>query len=141
MRINQLQTIHTWVRNARLSEILFVSALVLPIYMLLYNYALQEIQESWRVPGLAVALFLYIPGIAWMKWSQSKDEINKRDFTIIRNHILDQGFTFMSYEGLEKIPGDYDEARVRELVFAFPEELRFAMLKDKKPGIRVLNVD
>lgn len=141
MRLIQLKNIHAWVRSTSISEVLFVSTLILPIYLLLYDYMLQEINASWKNIGIPLALLLYIIGIVWMKKSQSSDEKNMRDLLIIRNYILDKGFSFMSFEKLLELDKDFHQDRIKELIFAFPNELRLAKLKDKKTGIKLLNIE
>ncbi|WP_421750668.1 hypothetical protein [Croceimicrobium sp.] len=141
MKINQLKSIHSWVRSSSTSEVLFVTALVLPIYLLLYNAMINQISQDWKNWGLGLAVLLYFVGLFWMKLRQSKEEKNFTDLLIIKNHILDKGYRFMSFERIAEIDQRLDEKRVKQLVFAFPNELRFAKLKENKRGIKVLNLE
>jgi len=141
MRLNQLKNIHSWVRGTSVSEILFVSALILPAYLLMYNYAIEQINEEWKTFVLLIALLIYVAGIAWMKLSQSSNEKDAKDLLVIKNYILDKGFSFMSFEKLAEIDKSFTAERVKELIFVFPNEIRLAKLKDNKKGIKVLNVE
>ena len=141
MRLNQLKNIHSWVRGTSVSEILFVSALILPAYLLMYNYAIEQINEEWKTFVLLIALLIYVAGIVWMKLSQSSNEKDAKDLLVIKNYILDKGFSFMSFEKLAEIDKSFTAERVKELIFVFPNEIRLAKLKDNKKGIKVLNVE
>ena len=138
MKINELRNIHTWVRNTEVSEIVFVSALILPVYLILYGLAFERIGLQSTSVGMTVALLIYAVGVVWMKTSQSRREKNQNDLTVITNHIVDQGFRFMSFDQISKIKSEFTEKRVRDLVFEFPNHLRLGVLRGKKPGIKVL---
>ena len=141
MKINQLKSIHAWVRESTLSEIVFVSALLLPVYLLIYNYAILQINEEWKTWALLIGAGLYLAGIVWMKLSQSKQERNYHDLLVIKNNIIDKGFTFMSFEKLLELDKRYTESRVRELILLFPDEIRLAKLKGNNRGVKVLNIE
>ena len=141
MELNQLVNIHTWIRNSQVSEILFISALVLPGYLLMYNYAIIKINESWKGWGLAFAVIIFIAGIIWMKNSQSIVEKNIQDISVIKNYILDKDYRYMSFERLEEMDDRFTEKRVKELLFIFPNEIRLAKLKNNKKGIKVINIE
>ncbi len=141
MRFNQLRNIHSWIRGTSVSEIVFVSALILPAYFLMYNYTIEQINEEWKPFVLPIALLIYIVGVARMKQSQSFDEKNAKDLLVIKNYILDIGFSFMSFEKLAEIDKSFTPERVKELIFVFPNEIRLAKLKGNKKGIKVLNVE
>ena len=141
MKINELRNIHSWVRNTGISEILFVSSLILPAYLLLYNYALTVINESWRNAGLVIAVIIYAAGIFWMKNSQSVSERNHKDLLIIKNFILDKGYKYMTFERLLEIDKKYNEDKVKSLMFHYPNEIRLAKLKDNKRGIKILTIE
>ena len=97
MKINEFKSIHNWIRATAVSEIVFVTALILPLYLLLYNTMIKQINPDWKIWGLISAILLYVIGLTWMKISQSKDEKNFRDLMIIKNYILDKDFRFMSF--------------------------------------------
>ncbi len=141
MKLNQLKTIHAWIRTTQTSEILFVSSLILPFYLLLYNYAIIQINNNWRDGGLILAFLLYVVGIVWMKRSQSQDEKKQKDLLVLKNYILDKGFKFMSFEKILEIDNKFTDDRIRELIFLYPNELRLAKLKDNKRGIKILNIE
>jgi len=141
MKLNQLKTIHAWIRTTQTSEILFVSSLILPFYLLLYNYAIIQINNNWRDGGLILAFLLYVVGIVWMKRSQSQDEKKQKDLLVLKNYILDKGFKFMSFEKILEIDNKFTEDKIRELIFLYPYELRLAKLKDNKRGIKILNIE
>jgi hypothetical protein len=141
VKINQLRNIHSWIRSTEISEILFVSALVFPAYILLYNFAVNEINPSWKLCTLIIATLAYISGIIWMKVSQSSDEKDIRDISIIKNYIIDKGFEFMSFEKLKEIDKSFTQERIKELLFVFPNDIRLAKLKGDKKGIKVLNIE
>jgi hypothetical protein len=142
MKIDQLKSVHAWVRSADTSEILFVSALIMPFYVLLYDTAFTRMEAEWKNIGTALAVVFYVAGVIWMKVSQSANERNAKDLTTIRNHVVDKGYEFMSFERIQNdVDQKYTEERVRDLVFAFPNEIRMAKLKEGKRGIKVLNVE
>jgi len=141
MEINQLKSIHSWIRETNTSEIVFVSSLILPIYLLLYNYAITQINENWNIYGVIFGLILYVIGIFWMKMSQSKNEKNQIDLAVLKNHILDKNFEFMSYEKLLDIDDRFTENRIKELIFIFPNDIRLAKLKNNVKGIKLLNIE
>ena len=141
MKINELRNIHSWVRNTGISEILFVSSLILPVYLLLYNYALTVINEAWRDAGLVIAVIIYVAGIFWMKNSQSVSERNHRDLLIIKNFILDKGYRYMTFERLLEIDKKFNEDKVKSLMLHYPNEIRLAKLKGNKRGIKILNIE
>ncbi|RME08040.1 MAG: hypothetical protein D6816_05975 [Bacteroidetes bacterium] len=109
--------------------------------MLLYNYAVEQIKEEWKIPVLAFALLAYVAGIIWMKLSQTSDEKDARDLLVIKNYILDKGFSFMSFGKLLEIDGSFTENRIKELIFAFPNDIRLAKLKGNKKGIKILTIE
>jgi len=141
MRVNQLKSIHNWIRNTNTSEILFVSALIMPAYLSLYNYVINQIKPEWKESILGIAIIIYIIGVIWMKNSQSREEQNKKDLLVIKNNILDKGFQFMSFEKIKEIDKKYTEDKIRELIFIYPNELRLAKLKKDKKGIKILNIE
>ena len=142
MQLNQLKNIHNWIRTSENSEILFVSALIMPLYLLSYNYVLEQIGVGkYQMIILAIALVLYVVGIVWMKNSQSKLESAVNDLLSIKNHLLDKGYQYMSFQRLEEISERFTEDRVRELVVLFPDELRLAKLKKGRTGIKILNIE
>ncbi len=141
MKINQLKSIHSWIRETNTSEIVFVSSLILPIYLLLYNYAINQINEDWKTYGIIFGLILYLIGILWMKKSQSKNEKNQNDLAILKNYILDKNFMFMSFEKIMEIDKRFTENRIKALIFLFPNDIRLAKLKDNKKGIKILNIE
>ena len=141
MKINQLKSIHHWIRSTETSEIVFVTALILPLYLLLYNTMLNQINPDWKIPGLSIAISLYVIGIIWMKNSQSNEEKKSRDLLIIKNYIIDKGFLFMSFERIQEIDKNLNETRVKELLFSYPSEIRLAKLKGDKKGIKILNIE
>lgn len=141
MKINQLRTIHAWIRGTNTSEILFVSALILPVYLLLYDYAINQINMEWKTWGMIIAIVLYVGGIIWMKNSQSRNEKNYKDLLVIKNYILDKGFRFMSFGKLLELDKKFTEKRIKDLIYLYPDELRLAKLKDNKMGIKILNFE
>lgn len=141
MKINQLKSIHSWIRSSNTSEILFVTALILPLYLLLYNTMIIQINKEWQTWTLIVAILLYVGGVLWMKNSQSKEEKNLKDLQVIKNNILDKGYKFMSFEKILEIDKHFTADKVKELMFIFPNELRLAKLKGNKNGIKVLNFE
>lgn len=140
MKINDLKSLHHWVRSASISEVVFVSALVLPLYLSFYSYTLENIYPQWKLAGTLVGLALYLIGLIWMKFAQTREETNLHDLTRISRYITDKNFQFMSFEKIAEIDPKFDEDRVRELIAHFPEHIRLAKLKDNKKGIKVLNV-
>lgn len=141
MKINQLKSIHSWIRETNTSEIVFVSSLILPIYLQLYNYAITQINKDWNTYGIIFGLILYIIGIFWMKKSQSKNEKNQIDLAVLKNYILDKNFKFMSYAKLLEIDKRFTENRIKELIFIFPNDIRLAKLKNNVKGIKLLNIE
>ena len=141
MKINQMKSVHHWIRNSNPSEILFVTALFLPLYLLLYNTVIEKIYDSLMHFGLIIALLLYVVGIIWMKRSQTAEESKFRDLLIIKNYMLDKEFSFMSFDRIKGIDNRLNESRVKELLFAFPSEIRLAKLKENKRGIKILNIE
>ncbi len=139
MEIGQLKTVHAWVRKAAISEVLFVSALVMPGYLLLYDFAFKQLNQEWREAGLVIAFIVYVAGVVWMKASQSKDERNFRDLQIIRNRIEDLGLQYMAFDTLQDLDKSYSENRIRELVMTFPNELRLGTLAGNRKGVKILN--
>ena len=47
----------------------------------------------------------------------------------------------MSYEKLQEIDKSFTQNRIKELIFAFPNDVRLAKLKDNKKGIKVLSIE
>lgn len=144
MKISQLKSIHHWVRSTNTSEIVFVSALILPFYLLMWNSTLNQfdnIDTAARSIFTIVALAMYAGGIIWMKVSQSKDERSLRDLMIIKNYLLDKQYDFISFERITKLNSNLTEDRARALLLAFPDEFRFAKLKGDKQGIKLLKLD
>lgn len=142
MKIKQLKSIHNWVRSSETSEIVFVNALILPLYLLFYNTAINQINEEWKNWVILFALVLYIVGLIWMKSSQSKEEKNLKDLLVIKNYMIDKEYRFISFERIEKeIDKRLNEERIKELLFIFPNEFRFAKLKDNKKGIKILDIN
>jgi len=141
MRLNQLKNIHSWIRGTNVSEVLFVSALILPAYLIMCNYTIEQINIEWKPFILPIAFLVYVAGIIWMKLSQSSSEKDARDLLVIKNYILDKGFSFMSFEKLLEIDKSFTVERIKELIFVFPNEIRLAKLKENKKGIKVLNVE
>ena len=141
MKINQLKTIHTWIRNTEISEILFVSALIMPIYLMLYNYAINEINSEWKECVLIIAIVIYIIGVIWMKNSQSREEKNRKLLLVLKNNIIDKGFKFMSFQKIKEIDESFTEDKVKELILLYPNDLRLAKLKENNKGIKILNID
>jgi hypothetical protein len=76
-----------------------------------------------------------------MKLSQSSDEKDIRDISIIKNHIIDKGFEFMSFTKLKEIDKSFTQERIKELLFVFPNDIRLAKLEGDKKGIKVLNIE
>ena len=141
MKLNQLKSIHIWIRNTNTSEIIFVSALILPTYLLMYNYSIELINEEWKNWVMIVGFSLFIIGIFWMKVSQSNNEKNENDLIVIKNYIIDKGFKFMSFERLNELDDKFTESRIRELMFIFPNDIRLAKLKGNKKGVKILNIE
>ncbi len=48
MEVGELRNLHSWVRHTVLSEIVFVSAPILPIYLLIYDYSAERISPASR---------------------------------------------------------------------------------------------
>lgn len=140
MKINDLKSLHQWIRSASISEVVFVSALILPLYLSLYSYALENIYPQWKLAGVLFGLTLYLVGLVWMKSVQTQEEDDVHDLTRISRYITDKNFQFMSFEKIAEIDSAFTEDRVRELIAHFPEHIRLAKLKDNKKGIKVLNV-
>lgn len=141
MKINQLRNIHIWIRNTENSEILFISALIMPIYLMLYNYAINQINTDWKEWVLIIAIVMYVVGVIWMKNSQSREEQNRNMLLVQKNHLLDKGFSFLSFEKILEIDEKFTEEKIKELIFLYPNELRLAKLKGNKKGIKVLNIE
>lgn len=141
MKIKELKNIHNWIRQTEVSEILFVTALIMPLYLMLYNFAIEQIKPEWKEWILGVSILIYIVGIIWMKNSQSQEEQNKKDLLVIKNYILDKGFQFMSFQKINEIDTKFTENKVKELMMNYPNELRLAKLKENKIGIKILNID
>lgn len=141
MKLNQLKGIHAWIRNTNTSEIVFVSALVLPLYLLLYNYAIELINNDLKNIAMIIGFSLFVIGIFWMKLSQSNNEKNQNDLIVLKNYIIDKGFKFMSFDKLVEIDKRFTESTVKELIFLFPNDIRLAKLKGNKKGIKILNIE
>ena len=141
MKLSELKNIHSWVRHTAVSEIVFVSALILPLYLMMYDFAAERISPGLKSWALGFALVIYVVGVVWMKMSQSRDERDQKDLALIINHIIDQNFTFMGFEQIKEIDKKYTEERVRELMFNFPNHIRLGKLSGGKRGIKILNVE
>ena len=141
MTLNQLKSIHTWIRNTNTSEIIFVSALILPNYLLMYNYAIVSIKQELKDWVMIVGFSLFVIGVLWMKVSQSNNEKNEKDLIVIKNYIIDKGFKFISFEKLKELDDKFTESRIRELMFIFPNDIRLAKLKGNKKGVKILNIE
>ena len=141
MQLDELKSIHAWIRQTAISEIVFVSSLILPLFVLMYDFAAERISPDHKPAFILVGVVFYIAGIVWMKLTQSRNEKNMRDLTLIINHIVDQDFTYMSFDQIQELDSAYTLDRVRELVFLFPNHIRFGTLSGGRKGIRVLNFD
>ena len=141
MQITDLKNLHAWIRQTAVSEIVFVSALILPAYLLMYDFAAERILPGYEIWCVLGGLLIYIAGLIRMKLTQSSVEQDQKDLASITNFITDQDYTFMSFERLSELNERYTEERVRELIFAYPTYIRLGKLKGGKKGVRVLQID
>jgi len=147
MKYKQLKDLHTWVKIATPSEIVFISALILPLYILLYYSVFSQLQGlNFSDPGtlgVGFGVALYLIGIIWMKNSQSEETKDRKNLSKVINYLRDKGYKHVSYERIKEHDQDLTKEVVTKLVHKYPNELRFANLHDKKAnttrqGIKLL---
>lgn len=138
VEVGDLRNIRTCVCNNEISEIVFVTALIMPIYLMLYDFAFERMGVQATAIALVLALVLYTVGIVWTNVSASTREKNEKDLAINTNHILVQGYRFKFFEQISTIDPQYTESRVQELIFVYPNYARLGISDGGRRGNKAL---
>ena len=94
-KLNELKSIHEWIRETSNAEIFFVSLLVFPLFISFYSWAIKmtglDDFKIWIFLGITV---FYILSILIMKNSQTNNEEMEIDLLITQvSHLVNTNIT------------------------------------------------
>jgi low affinity Fe/Cu permease len=139
-KLNELKSIHEWIRETSNAEISFVSLLVFPLFISFYSWAIKmtglDDFKIWIFLGITV---FYILSILIMKNSQTNNEEMEIDLLIIKNHSKTFKIEHIGLDKLKEKDSKFNEIYLKKLIRKFPNELIIANFDDnKKVGIKIL---
>lgn len=139
-KLNELKSIHEWIRETSNAEIFFVSLLLFPLFISFYSWAIKmtglDDFKIWIVIGITVS---YILAILIMKNSQTNHEKMEIDLLIIKNHSKTFKKEHIGFDKLKEKDSKFNEKYLKKLIRKFPDELIIAKFdNNKKEGIKIL---
>lgn len=124
-------------------DLVIASFLILPITLGAWNMFLQQLfglQTKGKLVANIVLLIVYAGGVAWMKFGESKVELDRRSRSLVIGKLSKfrmRGFAVLREELGERFTDDY----FRVLIEKYPEDFTTATLREGKPGLKLLSQD
>jgi hypothetical protein len=140
IKINQLKSIHHWVRESSSTEICFVALLVFPLLISVYAGAISIAGlDEFKYWVYSVITVFYVLAILVMKIKQSNNEKLQMDLVLIKSHSKAFNLDYISFDKLKEKDSRFNKHYIYKLISAFPEELIIAKFdNNKKEGVKIL---
>lgn len=140
IKINELKSIHLWIRESSNLEVFFVSLLIYPLIALVYGEAIKIIElTDYNVVIIICFTICYFLSILIMKIFQTKIEIYKHDLSVILSHSISFNLEYIRFSALENKDNRYSKDYIKKLTLMFPNELIMTKLNQgKDDGIKIL---
>lgn len=139
-KLNELKSIHEWIRETSNAEIFFVSLLLFPFFISFYSWAIKMTGlDDFKIYFFIGITVLYILSIIIMKNSQTNNEEMEIDLLVIKNHSKTFKLEHIGFDKLKEKDSKFDERYLKKLIRKFPDELIIAMFdNNSKVGIKIL---
>jgi len=148
MNSKEVRSAMDMIRDASKGDLIVVSLFLLPILLGSWSIFLNSIgyidqHVDWKFGVLIVIAIVYVGGVIWWKWSDSKDDKLRRARLHVKNRLEHRGGNRASYMAIrEEVNEGYTNEFLEELIDRYPETFYTVQIKrsggQRLPGITLV---